>query len=162
MSAKNPSINNEPEDPATDANSRTVVDYSDEVRAHRSPVVRWLLIASGTISLGLGIAGIFLPVLPTTPFLLLTAACYANSSVRFYNWLMNQRHLGPYIRNWRIHGTIPLRAKIVAITLLVVTMGTSIVFFIPLLPVKILIGVIGAVVVIYLLRMPTTKAGTDS
>lgn len=63
--------------------------------------VRILLIVCGTLSLALGILGIFLPVLPTTPFLLLAAACYARSSKRFYHWLMNTPWCGEYIHNYR-------------------------------------------------------------
>src|SRR5688572_4502447 len=116
---------------------RQPVDYSSEVTLSHRSWWRILLVIIGTISLILGIIGIVLPVLPTTPFLLLTAACYARASVKFYNWLMNNRFFGEYIRDYRIHKSIPLRAKIVAVVLIVVTMGSSIVFFIPLLPVKI-------------------------
>lgn len=136
-------------------------DYSHEVRLVRSHWVRRLLILAGTISLALGILGIFLPILPTTPFLLLAAACYARASVTFYNWLMNNRFFGKYIRDWRIHKAIPLRAKIVAISLIIITMGSSIWFAIPLLPVKILVGLIGLAVIIYLLRMPTRTPEMD-
>lgn len=140
---------------------RSPADYSHEVRLHRSRIVRHLLAIAGTFSLGLGIVGIFLPLLPTTPFLLLAAICYANSSEKFYNWLMNHRFFGSYIRNWRRYGAIPLKAKIVAIVLIVVTIGSSIVFVIPLLGVKILLGCIGLAVIVYLLRMPTGIPGTD-
>ena len=70
--------------------------------------MKTLYIALGTLSLALGILGIFLPLLPTTPFLLLTAALYFKSSPRLYNWLLNQKHLGPYIRNFRENNAIPV------------------------------------------------------
>ena len=73
-----------------------------------------LYILFGTLSLILGIIGIFLPLLPTTPFLLLTAALYVRSSPRLYNWLLHQKYLGNYIRNFRENKAIPLRAKIVS------------------------------------------------
>ncbi|WP_061224488.1 YbaN family protein [Leptospira weilii] len=130
-------------------------DYSDEVRLHRSKTIRFLLFIAGSVSLILGIIGIFTPILPTTPFLLLSAACYARASYRFYNWLMNNRYFGSYIRDWRIHKTIPLRAKIIAISMIFLTIGTSVFFFIPLLAVKILVSLIGILVVIYLIRVPT-------
>ncbi|MEQ9365082.1 MAG: YbaN family protein [Leptospirales bacterium] len=136
----------------------TPVDYSHEVRPHRSPVVRYLLAIVGALSVALGILGVFLPLLPTTPFLLLAAVCFANSSERFYNWLMNHRLFGPYIREWRLHGTIPLRAKIVAIALIVLTIGASILFVIPLLVVKIFLACIGLGVIAFLLRTPTSRA----
>lgn len=130
--------------------------------------MRLLLQILGSLSLVTGVVGIFVPVLPTTPFLLLAAACYARSSVRFYNYLMNQKQLGPYIRSWRRDGTVPLRAKIMAISLIVITIGSSIWWFIPLLPVKVLVGAIGVAVIIYLIRLPTKpssgapKRGTTS
>ena len=76
----------------------------------------------GSLSLVLGILGVFLPVLPTTPFLLLSAALYVRSSERLYNWLMQHRHLGPYIRNFRENRAIPLRVKIVSVSLVWATL----------------------------------------
>ena len=78
--------------------------------------LRWLLISAGTVSVLLGILGIILPLLPTTPFLLLAAASYAKSSEKFYNWLINNRFFGNYIRNYREGKGIPLRVKISAIS----------------------------------------------
>ncbi|EMN70709.1 PF04304 family protein [Leptospira interrogans str. UI 13372] len=134
-----------------------IKDYSDEVRLHRSRLVRFLLFITGSISLALGIIGIFTPILPTTPFLLLSAACYARASHRFYNWLMNNQYFGSYIRDWRIHKMIPLRAKILAISMIFLTIGTTVFFFIPILAVKILVSLIGIFVVIYLIRIPTKR-----
>lgn len=76
----------------------------------------------GTISLILGIIGIFLPILPTTPFLLLTAALYFRSSPRLYDWLLKHPTLGPYIKNFREHKAIPLRVKIVSVSLVWITL----------------------------------------
>ena len=77
----------------------------------------------GSFFLGLGIVGVFVPLLPTTPFLLLAAALYVRSSPRLYAWLLNQKHLGPYIRNFREIRAIPLQAKIVSVALIWLTMG---------------------------------------
>lgn len=74
-----------------------------------------LLIAGGTLSLVLGIIGMFVPVLPTTPFLLLTAYCYLRSSARLYGWLMNHRILGNYLKNYLEHRAISARAKAVSL-----------------------------------------------
>ena len=87
--------------------------------------VRTLLILSGTLCVILGVLGIFLPLLPTTPFLLLAAACYARSSDRFYHWLMNNRWFGRYISNYRNGRGIPLRQKVLTIALLWLTIGSS-------------------------------------
>ena len=72
------------------------------VQEQRNPVIRYVLLAIGWLSVALGVIGIFLPVLPTTPFLLLAAACFMRSSKRFYLWLVNHRQLGPWIVDSRI------------------------------------------------------------
>lgn len=79
-------------------------------------------IICGSLCVGLGIAGIFLPLLPTTPFLLLAAALYVRSSPRLYTWLLTNRWLGVYVRNFRENRAIPLRAKVISLTLMWSTM----------------------------------------
>lgn len=80
--------------------------------------MKYLLSSLGCLSLGLGIAGIFLPLLPTTPFLLLAAALWVRSSPRLYAWLLSHKQLGEYIRNYRENRAIPLRAKIATLVLM--------------------------------------------
>lgn len=87
---------------------------------------RQLLLAAGTLSLVIGIVGIVVPLLPTTPFLLLAAGCYLRSSQRFYNWLMGNRFFGNYIRNYIEGRGIPVKVKLFIIILLWVTIGISI------------------------------------
>jgi len=87
---------------------------------------RQLLLIAGTLSLAVGIIGIFVPILPTTPFLLLAAGCYIRSSQRFYNWLINSRWLGAYIRNYIEGKGIPIKVKLFTIALLWATIGVSI------------------------------------
>jgi uncharacterized membrane protein YbaN (DUF454 family) len=87
---------------------------------------RQLLLAAGTLSLAIGIAGIIIPLLPTTPFLLLAAGCYLRSSQKFYNWLMGNRWLGAYIRNYIGGRGMPLKVKLFTIALLWATIGVSI------------------------------------
>ena len=77
-----------------------------------------LLLILGIISLTLGIIGIFLPILPTTPLLLLAAWCFFRSSKKFYDKLINSKHLGSYIKNFRENKIIPLKTKVYIITLL--------------------------------------------
>lgn len=89
--------------------------------------VKIILTILGITSLGLGIAGIFLPLLPTTPLLLLAAWCFVRSSQRLYDWLLNHPCLGEYIRNFREYRAIPLRVKIVSVTLVWLTLGYCIV-----------------------------------
>jgi len=94
----------------------------------RTTAKRRLLIGAGTLCTGLGIIGIFIPILPTTPFLLLAAACYMRSSERFYQWLINNRIFGAYVRNYIEGRGMPIRIKIFTILLLWLTIGLSITF----------------------------------
>lgn len=87
--------------------------------------MRYLLLAIGWLSVALGVIGIFLPVLPTTPFLLLAAACFARSSPRFHAWLVNHPHLGPWIRDYLSGQGIPLKGKVYAIGLMWLSIGLS-------------------------------------
>ena len=84
--------------------------------------MKYILITLGSICLALGVIGIFLPLLPTTPFLLLSAALYVRSSEKLYQWLIHQKYLGTYIRNFREHRAIPLRAKIIAVSMVWITL----------------------------------------
>lgn len=81
-----------------------------------------ILTISGLIALGLGILGAFLPVLPTTPFLLLAAALFLRGNRKLYDWLLNHPKLGPYISNFLKHKSIPLRIKIISISTLWLTL----------------------------------------
>ena len=116
------------------------------------------LIAIGTLSLGLGILGIFLPLLPTTPFLLLSAALYARSSERFYHWLLNNKWLGRYIRDYREGRGIPLNAKIISVILLWITIGYAAFYLIDPIWLKILLLFIALIVSIHLLFLPTRNS----
>jgi len=84
-----------------------------------------LLIITGTLSLILGIIGIFIPLLPTTPFLLLSAFCYLRSSKTLYNWLIKHKLLGTYIYNYMTYRSISERAKISAPVSLWISLGIS-------------------------------------
>lgn len=82
--------------------------------------LRALWVAGGLLALGTGLVGIFLPLLPTTPFVLLAAFCFARSSPRLEAWLLAHARFGPMIRNWRDHHAIPLRAKQLAWTMMAI------------------------------------------
>lgn len=116
-----------------------------------------LYILIGTLSLILGIIGIFVPLLPTTPFLLLTAALYVRSSPRLYDWLIHQKYLGNYIRNFRENKAIPLKAKIISISLIWITMLYCIIFIIPYWWLKILLLLIGTGTSCHILSFKTLK-----
>jgi uncharacterized membrane protein YbaN (DUF454 family) len=129
----------------------------EEISVMSHTIIRWLWIIVGSISLTLGIIGIFLPLLPTTPFLLLTAACYARGSSRLHNWLLNNKLFGKYIRNYREGKGIPARSKVLALTLLWLTIGYSIFYVIPILIVKIILLTIAILVSIYIMSLPTLR-----
>ena len=84
--------------------------------------MKYLFIILGSLALALGVIGIFLPLLPTTPFLLLSATLYVRSSEKLYQWLIHQKYLGSYIRNFREHRAIPLRAKIISVSMVWITL----------------------------------------
>jgi uncharacterized membrane protein YbaN (DUF454 family) len=134
---------------------RRHIDYSAEMNRHDSPAMRLLFVALGTLFVLLGIAGALLPVLPTTPFMLLAAACYARASSRFYNWLLNNPTFGPTILEWRRHRSIPWRIKLTAIALMSVTLGISIVFFVPWPELQAALAVFGLLLATYLYRIPS-------
>lgn len=87
-----------------------------------------LLSILGCIALGLGVLGAFVPVLPTTPFLLLSAALFLRGNKKLYEWLLNHPKLGTYISNFMVHKAIPLRVKIVSISALWLTLSYCAVF----------------------------------
>ena len=120
-------------------------------------VARIIFNALGSVCVGLGILGIFLPVLPTTPFLLLAAACYMKGSRRFYNWLINHRLLGRYIRYYREGRGIPIRSKIISVVFIWITIGFSVGFVVPILALKILLAAIALSVSIFILSRKTLK-----
>lgn len=117
-------------------------------------VLRILLILIGNCSVALAVIGIFLPLLPTVPLLLLAAACFARSSESFHNWLLGHPQLGPLVRGYLDGQGIPLRAKVTAISLIWISISVSVLLFIPLFWVKVFLIAIGLCVTIYLLRLP--------
>jgi uncharacterized membrane protein YbaN (DUF454 family) len=92
---------------------------------HRERAIRAFWVTCGTLSLALGIIGIFLPVLPTTPFVLLAAACFARGSERFHHWLVTHHRFGPLVRDLQAHRSIPLRAKCLALSMMWTSMSVT-------------------------------------
>jgi len=119
--------------------------------------VRILLTVLGTLFVGIGILGIFVPILPTTPFLLLAAVCFVRSSRRFYGWLLNNRWFGNYIRNYRERKGFPLKQKVVITILLWVVIGLSAALAVDVLWGKIVMILIAISVSIHLLSLRTLK-----
>jgi uncharacterized membrane protein YbaN (DUF454 family) len=120
-------------------------------------VLKILLIVSGTFFLLLGLIGIFIPILPTTPFLLLAASCYARGSKKFYNWLINNKFLGKYIKNYREGRGISLKIKIITISILWITILFSTFLIVTNLLLQIILLIIAIFVTIHLLTIKTMK-----
>lgn len=127
---------------------------SDRARS-RSHLVRLLFNLAGTLALGLGVLGIFLPLLPTTPFVLLAAACYARGSEHFHQWLLTSRTFGPMVREWEQHRSLPYRTKITAIVLMSLTLAISIVFFVRPPWLKLLLAMFGLGLALWMYRIPS-------
>ena len=117
--------------------------------------MRGVFVVFGTVALVLGIVGIFVPLLPTTPFVLLAAACYARGSRRFHRWLLTQRTFGPIVREWEQHRAIPYRTKLFAVALMSLTFGASIVFVVEAVWLKSVLAVIGVALAVWLYRLPS-------
>ena len=122
---------------------------------HRS--VRYALLAIGWLSVLLGVIGIFVPVLPTTPFLLLAAACFVRSSRRFYLWLVHHKHLGPWIRDYLEGNGIPLKGKVYAIGLMWLSIGLSC-YLVPMPWARAFMHTSAVLVTLYILRQKTLPA----
>ena len=116
---------------------------------------RSLLIAAGYTSLSLGVVGVFVPLLPTTPFLLLASVCFAKSSERLYNWLIHHRVFGNYIACYQQFRAISLRAKVLSVTLLWLFIGYSIVFAVSAVWIRLLLLIIAIAVTTHILRLRT-------
>lgn len=123
---------------------------------------RVLLIITGFVALSLGAAGIFLPLLPTTPFLLLASACFLRSSGKFYRWLYNNKLWGRYLVYYQKYGALTIRAKVISIAILWITILTSALLFISNLWVKGLLIIIAIGVTIHLLMLKTLTEELES
>jgi len=119
-----------------------------------------LMKIAGTVFLIIGGIGIVLPLLPTTPFVLLALACYAKSSKTLYNWLIYNKWFGEYIKNWHDGKGLPVKTKILTIAFLFLTIGYSAAFVVPYLIGKAFLVIIAICVSIHILSFPTLKPNT--
>lgn len=115
--------------------------------------VNTVLAVAGTLCVVMGIIGIFLPLIPTTPFLLLGAACYLKGSQKLYDKLINNKLLGTYIKDYREGRGIPQKSKAYAITLLWISMGYSIVFLVDTTLIRIILVLIAVGVTWHILSL---------
>ncbi len=132
-----------------------------DIRHIASTLTRRIWIILGSLFLGLGILGALLPLLPTTPFLVLSAACYARGSERFYNWLLNNKWFGNYIRNYLEGKGIPWKSKVATISLLWITIGCSATFAVHSLTIRIILIVIAIGVTTHILFIHTLRQGEE-
>lgn len=116
---------------------------------------KWFLMVIGVIALVLGVFGLFIPLLPTTPFLLLAAACFFRSSNRLYTWLIHHKWFGDYIRHYREHRAITLQAKVVTLVLLWSVIGYTAFGVVAAWWLRILLGVIAVSVTLHILHLNT-------
>ena len=144
------------------ATTRPFVDYSSQMRITSNGALRLTFRLLGLFFLGLGILGYILPGLPGTVFILISAYFFAQSSPRFYNWLMNHRVFGAWIRDFRAGKGVPLWVKIYAPVMMVLFSGFSIYLF-AFAQGRIWLAVVVAALVAYgiwyILRLPTKKPG---
>jgi hypothetical protein len=121
----------------------------------KSDLLRWILICCGWLSIVAGVVGLFLPLVPSVPFLLLAVACFARSSERFHTWLIDHNYLGPLVRDYLNSGCIPLRTKRIAIGMVWISFPASAFLFAPAVWLKVVLLASAAGITLYLLRLPT-------
>lgn len=120
------------------------------------PFTRLLLLLSGWVAVVLATLGVVLPLLPTTPFLLLAAWCFSRSSPRFHHWLLYRSWFGGYIRHWQEHKGLPRKAKRRAVIVILMTFAVSL-WLVKLIYIRLLLLVILACLLIFMLRLPETE-----
>jgi uncharacterized membrane protein YbaN (DUF454 family) len=122
-------------------------------KVHDSRLMRSVFLGLGIMALLLGVIGIFLPIMPTTPFILLAAGCFARGSERLHDWMLAQRFAGPIIRNWELHRSMPPWVKPWAFLMMAVSFGVSIILMDSLWH-RIILAIIAAVLAAVLWRIP--------
>ncbi len=123
-----------------------------------NPLAKLMWVSLGSLFVGLGAIGVIVPGLPTTPFLILAAACYIRSSQRLYDWLISNKRFGPYLKDYREGKGIPRKAKRLAVVMIVVFVSFSVVFGIEDLTLKIVVGLLGLIGLLYVLfKVPVAK-----
>lgn len=123
----------------------------------KNPILRLLLLAVGWLSVVLGTIGIFLPVLPTTPFLLLAAACFIRTTPKFYDWLVQHPKLAKYLIYYLEGQGIPLKGKVYTLITLWTTILISAFILLDSQIVRIILPIIALLVSIYIMRQPTLE-----
>ena len=120
--------------------------------------IKILWISLGSFFVALAALGVALPGIPTTPFLILAAACYIRSSQKLYDWLISNKTFGPYLKDYREGKGIPKKAKLLAISMIILFVGSSVIFGIEDQILKIAVGVLGLTGLFYVIfKVPVAK-----
>lgn len=127
-----------------------------EASSQRPTVARWLLIGAGWICIALAVVGLALPILPTTPFLLLAGACFVRSSPRLHRRMLEDPRFGPYLEAWQRDRSIPAHAKVKAYIVIVATFGVSI-WLVNVTALRWMLVAIAAALITFLVRLKTTE-----
>tara|TARA_Y100000590_G_scaffold62422_1_gene66751 strand:+ start:6090 stop:6506 length:417 start_codon:yes stop_codon:yes gene_type:complete len=124
----------------------------------KNPLKKILWISLGLFFVGLGAIGVVVPGLPTTPFLILAAACFIRSSQKLYDWLIQNKTFGPYLKDYREGKGIPKKAKILAVCMIILFVSYSVFFAIENIALKVTVGILGLTGLLYvLLKVPVAK-----
>ena len=130
------------------------------IRLHDSRLMRSVFLAIGFAAVILAVAGVVLPVLPTTPFLLLAAACFARSSKRFHDKLLANRIAGPIIREWAEHRSIRRKIKRWVYLLMALSFGSSILMM-PSVWHQVMLAVLGISLTLFIWHIPVRETDTS-
>jgi uncharacterized membrane protein YbaN (DUF454 family) len=132
----------------------------DQKRSESSKLRKGLFVVAGSIFLALGCVGIVLPILPTTPFLLLSAACYYKGSERMHRWMLNNRWFGNYLKNYKEGKGLSLKAKVLTLALLWIVISYSALFVVNVLIIQVILFAIAVGVSLHIVTLPTFKKGS--
>ena len=125
------------------------------VEVHGSPFVRGVFLVVGMIAFAIGVIGIFLPLLPTAPLIILAAACFARAYRPFHEWLLAHRWFGPMLSEWHHHRSVRYRNKVLAIVMMLVSFTGTIVFIVRPMWAKVLLAFFALTVAVFIYRLPS-------
>ena len=128
------------------------------VKEAKNPLLRFLWVGLGCLFVGLGAIGAVVPGMPTTVFLVLAAACFIRSSQRLYDWLISNKTFGPYLKDYREGKGIPRRAKVLALSMIVIFVSFAVFYAIEATQIKVLVGLIGLIGFLFVFfKVPAAK-----
>ena len=138
-----------------------MADHTMVERSTATGLRKVVLMGAGTLSLVVGIVGIFLPILPTTCFLLLAAGCYSRSSDTFYHWLMHNRWFGRYLSDYKLGRGVPVGLKVGSVVSLWLSIGYVVVFVLSLVWLQILLLTLALAITYHVLTLPSRKTSAS-